>query len=363
MITEFIIFYQDLVKMLGKGAYGTVEKRGNLAVKKFDHRGSLIQEFLAGRYLYGCDNIVKVVGVDFLKLELHMELHETTLANFLRNERESSGLSDSITNNQQVKYQILQDILIGLDHLHKRGLTHGDLKPGNILLSKNRACLGDLGFVSLGRYARVTRTTKTYCEKTIKQSAVHDLYSLGVVINQMFGSLPMKKQMSYDSAHRHITASVEDPQLRSVALRLTSAKHFTRPSAAEVLKELFNRESDIHLGKYPQSESSDDSERLLYKWMRQCARRYSLDRAYRGYKAVMCYLAEHQVPSDKYLFFMSVMAYILSAAFSSGKYREKEIMREFDGKYNTHDISNIVTALLTDEKVAAILLYPSQVVE
>ena len=57
---------------------------------------------------------------------------------------------------KQIK-KILLDIMLGLDYIHKENLVHGDIKPGNIFLSKtyDHAVIGDFDTIR-GTNATVT---------------------------------------------------------------------------------------------------------------------------------------------------------------------------------------------------------------
>ena len=42
-------------------------------------------------------------------------------------------------------YPIFKDILLGITYMNSNFLTHGDIKPGNILVLANQHCLCDYG--------------------------------------------------------------------------------------------------------------------------------------------------------------------------------------------------------------------------
>ena len=42
-------------------------------------------------------------------------------------------------------YPIFKDILLGITFMHSNFLTHGDIKPSNILIIDNQYCLCDYG--------------------------------------------------------------------------------------------------------------------------------------------------------------------------------------------------------------------------
>src|SRR5579872_5242708 len=87
----------------------------------------LIQEYMAGVYLSDASHVVRIKSVDFKKLELSMELHDMSLRGWLEKNDNNPCF--------ETRMGILKDIVIGLVELHERGLVHGDLKPGNILVS------------------------------------------------------------------------------------------------------------------------------------------------------------------------------------------------------------------------------------
>lgn len=93
---------------------------------------------------------------------------------------------------QQVR-QVMDDILDGVDYLHKRGIVHNDLKPSNIIItSSSRAKIIDFGFSSSddSAYSGVRGGSDGYTapeilrgERTVGSAS--DIYSVGKIMKYM----------------------------------------------------------------------------------------------------------------------------------------------------------------------------------
>ena len=90
---------------------------------------------------------------------------------------------------------VLNDILDGMDYLHHRGILHNDLKPDNIVVNANGAArIIDFG-LSVSEdsvYAGAVGGTCGYSAPEVLQGdgsagAASDIYSLGLIINLLFG--------------------------------------------------------------------------------------------------------------------------------------------------------------------------------
>ena len=83
----------------------------------------------------------------------------------------------------------LADILAGLEHLHERGLVHGDLKPAHLLVDKRgRGRLIDLGLACpIGSFARGGTLPFVPPEALLGAAAsvAGDLYSLGRALGEL----------------------------------------------------------------------------------------------------------------------------------------------------------------------------------
>jgi hypothetical protein len=91
--------------------------------------------------------------------------------------------------------RILHDIASALNYIHGRGLVHNDIKPGNILYSRERgAVLCDLGLSTYAKNPPTTGGTPWYVPPeyiAVKQRGVQsDVWALGVVMLYLIGKTP-----------------------------------------------------------------------------------------------------------------------------------------------------------------------------
>jgi serine/threonine protein kinase/TolB-like protein len=120
---------------------------------------------------------------------------------------------------------IIEQCLAGLKAAHDLGMTHRDIKPGNILLSReqNRALVADFGLVkastnenSLTVTGTIMGTVDYISPEQARGAPIDgraDLYSLGVLMYQMLsGRLPFEASSSTALIFKH---AYEQPRLLS----------------------------------------------------------------------------------------------------------------------------------------------------
>jgi len=354
--------------VIGAGSYGEVTIRNGIAVKKFNKLSHLIQEFTALQYLRNCPHIVRVKGTDFYHLELHMELYDCSLRKWLEEAREKGKASrEDIMN-------ILRDVLIGLVEMHDRGLAHGDLKPGNILIrSKHKttgapikpsAVLGDCGFVSLAKYAKVERTAPSYRDPIIAHDFGHDIFSFGICFLEMIGEVKINRQASYEELRKVIKDEVSESEYRDIILNLVHEDRDKRPTSRELLDMLFAME----IPHWRSPENSNNSKLLNYissneretirSSMKEAVTRFEINRGKKGFVALLTFLAQKGVEKKYYLVHTGATLMILSAMFGKSGFKENDVNDICPKNYSTNTICKILETLLSSDIFLDILLVP-----
>ncbi len=155
------------------------------------------------------------------------------------------------------RVKLVKDILSGLDHAHRRGIVHCDIKPENILLEIDangwRAKLTDFGIARLTEEAKDIRECGGYTgspaymapERFYGQySCASDLYAIGILLYELivgerpFSGLPGELMSAHMSQSVTVPALVPS-ELRSIieiALRKLPQRRFH--SAGEMLNSL-----------------------------------------------------------------------------------------------------------------------------
>ena len=85
------------------------------------------------------------------------------------------------------------DVTSGLAQLHRHGLVHRDVKPGNIIYVNGRAKLADIGLITAEGESRTFVGTEGYIPPEGPGSPSADLYALGIVLYQASTGLPPER--------------------------------------------------------------------------------------------------------------------------------------------------------------------------
>ena len=386
---------------LGKGSYGTVEYRDGLAVKTFTRISHLVQEYLALRYLRDTKYIVKARDVDFTRLEMSMDLCSYNVRQWIE------------TKWNQAQAQILvADVLKGLIELHERGLAHGDLKPGNILVVDSdgqfTGLLGDCGFVSVAKHAKVNKCAPAYREKKISRSWRHDMYSFGIcLINITTRTFPNVNKLDYAGVIDHVNSKVSNRIHREILFNLLSENKKTRMSARQVYDALFGIKVGIipvynnSLNNIPNSftspsspsgpnemipkgveslsgdsnsptsteskkirildedhfsESSGSNKTLHPKhreqiraWLKANSRVNEIKRGNKGYGLLVYFLQDREIEVKYYHLYMGVTLLILSSTFGKRSLKLEDIMTLTKNKYDVNMIIAGLESVLDDD--------------
>ncbi|MEM2987121.1 MAG: protein kinase family protein [Nitrososphaerota archaeon] len=348
---------------LGQGSYGKVFIRDNKAVKKFGKLSHLIQEYTALKYLSDCDYIVHARGVDFKNLEIHMELYDLSLRKWLQEHDDDKDYFFYINN-------IIHDILMGLIELHDRNLVHGDLKPGNILvrLKPFKVVLGDCGFVSIYKYAKVDKTAAVYRDPVVSHNTSHDMFSFGICLLEFLTKIRINKQASYSELQQITKEKVTNKEYRRIISSLLSENKDRRPTAREVFYFFFRSSPKpwSFLSIVPEDFSNsklvvplDTKDRdYIYNSMKKTCAQYNINRGKKGYGALVIYISSHFVPYEMYMLYIGVTVMILSSIFGESGFYEKEVLELCNNKYQVSMVYKVLEELLSDQMFIRILLCP-----
>ncbi|MCB0120134.1 MAG: serine/threonine protein kinase [Anaerolineales bacterium] len=143
--------------------------------------------------------------VDGQDLEAVMELYQ--------DERKLMPVSDVL--------RVGKAVASALDYAHQKGVIHRDVKPSNILLSKDgRVLLGDFGMaleVRDGSMGNIFGTPHYISPEQAKRSAdavpQSDIYSLGVILYEILtGSVPFNDPSPANIALQHISQKPPAPR-------------------------------------------------------------------------------------------------------------------------------------------------------
>jgi serine/threonine protein kinase len=345
--------------LLGAGTYGQVVAKEGKAVKKFAKLSHLVQEYAALRYIQDCRYVVHPEGVDFTNLELQMELYDCSLRKWMQDKNEVTPV-------------MLQDIIRGLVELHDRKLAHGDLKPGNILVRKDpiKVVLGDCGFVSIAKYAKVNCTAAMYRDPVIIYDTKHDMYSLGIILLEIFSKKGIEGNMNYRKLNEIIEQRIDHKGWRRTILSLVNEDRNKRPTARELLYELYKENpskwsyTHVKIGRSTRAgrvvitavnESQRDEMRTLIKTI---TNRYDLSRSKKGYGALLGYLERHHVDHREHIKYAVVTMFIVSTLFSKNRFHLRRVLSHYKNELPMHELHNVLQRLLSDHTFLCVLMHP-----
>lgn len=177
---------------------------------------------------------------------------------------------------------VAMQIAEGLRHAHRHGVVHRDIKPHNILLTRDgQAKVADFGI------ARAT-TSSTLTQSGSLMGSVHylspeqarggftnersDIYSLGVVLYEMItGQVPFTGDNVFSIGLKHLQEAPRpprelnkdiDPRLEEIVLKAMSKEQAARFSSAD---EMLNALSDIAASIENQAEKKMPKRRIKEK--------------------------------------------------------------------------------------------------
>ena len=143
---------------------------------------------------------------------------------------EGTNLADILHNKEQLSFEaievIIRQIARGLRYAHGKGIVHRDVKPSNIMLTRdNRVYIMDFGisYIQEMEKDRLTRTGMTMgTPEYMSPEQCHgdnvtiqsDIYSMGVILFEMTcGRLPFEGNRPVEIALKHVQEQPPAPEL------------------------------------------------------------------------------------------------------------------------------------------------------
>ncbi|MDZ8035389.1 protein kinase domain-containing protein [Nostoc sp. DedSLP04] len=269
----------ELLECLGDGSYGWVWRSQRLkdnqivAVKIPKEQGATNEELAEGSALVGAEphpNVIKVFWMGRVPPEREWYLIEMeyfpslTLSQLL-----DKGEQGFVASYKRL-LDIYQQVLAGVEHLHRLGMSHGDIKPQNILVSGDQVKLTDFGCSILpdDMYARSRENGGTilYSAPEIVGSSVKgrsaeslfkaDIYSLGVLIYHLVTARLPHDTLSQVARHtpfprpREINSSVS-PALEHFILRCLAFEPANRWESLSEMAIAFKRVARFQMDYQP----------------------------------------------------------------------------------------------------------------
>lgn len=209
------------------------------------------------------DNVVATY--DYRELEDNGRKFCFMALEYVRGESLADLLARESTLQEELALDVLEQAGHGLSIIHRMGLVHRDIKPGNLMITQNgQVKITDFGIAKAAAAVPLTRTgmvvgTAQYVSPEQAQgkevSPASDIYSLGVVGYEMLGGKrPFSGDSSVSIALAHInqepeplstTISAPARELIRIALRKDPNTRYADGNEFTVAV------SDVRLGKRP----------------------------------------------------------------------------------------------------------------
>ncbi len=127
----------------------------------------------------------------------------------------------------------------GLACLHRHGLVHRDVKPGNIIYVNGRAKLADIGLVSTRNEGRTFVGTEGYIPPEGPGSSAADIYALGMVLYEALTGFPPVRFPRVPPAWLADGSGAEALEFHQVVLKAGEGRRDLRyPTAAALQADL-----------------------------------------------------------------------------------------------------------------------------
>ena len=193
-----------IIKVLGQGGFGKVYQVLNEKENKYYAIKKILLKDLNEEQIETTQNEANILSnisseyivkyydsfKDIDSFNILMEYCEKDLKKFINEYKMKNELID-----ENVIYNIISELCLGIKEIHKKNLIHRDLKPENIFINNdNKIKIGDFGISKKldlnNRYAHTSIGTNIYmAPEMIKGEQYNnkvDIWALGCIIYELF---------------------------------------------------------------------------------------------------------------------------------------------------------------------------------
>lgn len=258
-----------LISPLGRGGFGEVWLAADLLLNitvalkiipsELDEVVKNLKEAIIG-HKFDHTNLIKIFNAEII---LYKDSSgENKALTLIAEEYHKNGTIKSLLNSHNfiasnVLIQLLEGVLLGLEHLHANGVYHNDIKPANILIDNNgNAVLSDYGISGISKSMLPIQPDNFYllhaAPETIKNNLIDqttDIYQLGCTAFRLANGLDqlnpvLKSGSSADLYQSKIAFDAKfinkyyPLKLARIIQKAMAPKESRFPSALEMRREL-----------------------------------------------------------------------------------------------------------------------------
>ncbi len=214
----------EIIRHIGKGAFGFVilvkDKMVNEEIiLKFLNPQMATDESVIQRFVYELRYTRKITHPNVIRIYDFLTFGKSYAISmeFFESHSLSHEVKNKLTGDFKRNIKIFIDICNGLSIAHKVGVVHRDIKPANLLVDKNNVVkIVDFGLAAAASQgdSRITKSgilvgTPTYMApeqvRGRKIDTRTDIYSLGIVMYEMFtGRPPFKEKDHMATLFKHV---------------------------------------------------------------------------------------------------------------------------------------------------------------
>ncbi len=268
-----------ILQPIGKGGMCQVYKGIILGIEKEIAIKVLIDPDLRDRFIHEAGTLARLNHPNII--DIYWIGFEEDLTYMIMKYIDGENLDEIMNREGKMSLKrgltFLKPFIGAVSYIHSMGIVHRDLKPSNIMVDRfGHIYLMDFGLAKLKSGAKLTQTgtalgTPYYISpEQIKGSPNidfrADIYSIGVMLYEMFtGTVPFKGEV-YDIIHKHLnTAPVSPralnpmitPRLEKVILRCLSKSPEQRfNDAGQLFEQLQHSFAVKQLGKIPPTQEA-----------------------------------------------------------------------------------------------------------